>query len=66
MPASAARVSGSRPGLPAAVPCAARPSTGFVHPDGACRCFVGGPPPEFAPSIAIATAPEQLMHRLAG
>ena len=30
------------------VPCAARPSTGFVHLDGPCRCFVGGPPPEFA------------------
>jgi len=28
-------------------PCAARPSTGFVHLDGPCRCFVGGPPPEF-------------------
>ena len=33
-----------------AVPCAARPSTGFLHLDGACRCFVGGPPPEFAPA----------------
>lgn len=32
------------------VPCAARPSTGFVHLDGPCRCFVGGPAPEFAPS----------------
>ncbi len=32
-----------------AVPCAARPSTGFVHLDGPCRCFVGGPAPEFAP-----------------
>ncbi len=30
--------------------CAARPSTGFVHRDGACRCFAGGPAPEFAPS----------------
>lgn len=30
------------------VPCAARPSTGFVHLDGPCRCFFGGPPPEFA------------------
>jgi len=28
-------------------PCVARPSTGFVHLDGPCRCFVGGPPPEF-------------------
>ncbi len=34
------------------VPCAARPSTGFVHLDGPCHCFVGGPPPEFAPSTA--------------
>ncbi|MCV2394960.1 hypothetical protein OEB99_11640 [Actinotalea sp. M2MS4P-6] len=34
----------------AVVPCAARPSTGFVHLDGPCRCFVGGPAPEFAPS----------------
>jgi len=32
-----------------AVPCAARPSTAFVHLDGACHCFVGGPAPEFAP-----------------
>lgn len=30
-----------------AVPCAARPSTAFVHRDGPCRCFVGGPAPEF-------------------
>lgn len=35
---------------PAPVPCAARPSTGFVHRDGACRCFTGGPAPELAPS----------------
>lgn len=35
---------------PVAVPCAARPSTGFVHLDGPCRCFAGGPAPEFAPS----------------
>lgn len=35
---------------PAPVPCAARPSTGFIHRDGACRCFTGGPAPEFAPS----------------
>jgi len=27
------------------VPCAARPSTGYVHLDGACRCFAGGPAP---------------------
>ncbi|HWS57747.1 MAG TPA: hypothetical protein VN257_04350, partial [Actinotalea sp.] len=32
-----------------AVPCAARPSTGFVHLDGPCHCFAGGPAPEFAP-----------------
>ena len=30
------------------VPCAARPSTGFIHLDGPCRCFFGGPAPEFA------------------
>lgn len=34
---------------PTPVPCAARPSTGFVHLDGPCRCFFGGPAPEFAP-----------------
>lgn len=33
---------------PAAIPCAARPSTGFVHRDGRCLCFAGGPAPEFA------------------
>lgn len=31
------------------VPCAARPSTGFWHLDGPCRCFFGGPAPEFVP-----------------
>lgn len=30
-----------------AVHCVARPSTGFVHRDGPCRCFTGGPAPEF-------------------
>ncbi|MCU1432261.1 MAG: hypothetical protein JWP95_1366 [Actinotalea sp.] len=30
-----------------AVPCLARPSTGFFHPDGRCECFFGGPAPEF-------------------
>jgi hypothetical protein len=35
----------------APVPCAARPSTGFVHRDGACRCFVGGPAPEFPRAV---------------
>lgn len=40
-----------------AVPCAARPSTGFIHPEGACRCFVGGPPPQFAPAqVPLRTA----------
>lgn len=29
------------------VPCAARPSTSFRHLDGPCRCFFGGPAPEF-------------------
>jgi hypothetical protein len=32
------------------VPCAARPSTGFMHLDGPCRCFAGGPAPEFPPA----------------
>lgn len=35
------------------VPCAARPSTGFVHLDGPCRCFAGGPAPEFAPMVHL-------------
>ncbi|WP_225755071.1 hypothetical protein [Actinotalea sp. Marseille-Q4924] len=38
------------PSAAMAVPCAARPSTRFVHRDGPCRCFVGGPAPEFPPS----------------
>ena len=29
------------------VPCAARPSTRYRHLDGPCRCFVGGPAPEY-------------------
>lgn len=29
-------------------PCLARPHAGLVHPDGACRCFTGGPAPEHA------------------
>lgn len=37
------------------VPCAARPGTTLWHLDGPCRCFVGGPPPEFAPSTATPT-----------
>ena len=32
------------------IPCAARPSTGFLHLDGPCQCFFGGPAPEFAPA----------------
>ncbi|MFS0705981.1 hypothetical protein AB6N23_15830 [Cellulomonas sp. 179-A 9B4 NHS] len=36
------------------VPCAARPGTTLWHLDGPCRCFVGGPAPEFAPSTARA------------
>ncbi|WP_024285775.1 hypothetical protein [Cellulomonas sp. KRMCY2] len=40
-----------------AVPCAARPSTGFVHLDGPCRCFFGGPAPEFAPLSDLAALP---------
>lgn len=35
------------------VPCAARPSTGFLHLDGQCRCFFGGPAPEFAPAALV-------------
>lgn len=34
-----------------AAPCAARPGTGFVHRDGRCRCFTGGPPPEFPAAV---------------
>lgn len=36
----------------AGVPCAARPSTRYRHLDGPCRCFVGGPAPEFPPAAA--------------
>lgn len=39
-----------------AVPCAARPGTALRHLDGPCRCFVGGPAPEFAPSGGRPTA----------
>lgn len=39
-----------------AVPCAARPSTQFVHRDGPCRCFVGGPAPEFPPTLGFRAA----------
>ena len=27
------------------VPCVARPGTDYRHPEGACRCFTGGPAP---------------------
>lgn len=40
------------------VPCAARPGTGFVHLDGECRCFVGGPAPEFPPAEGSPDLPE--------
>ncbi|MDO8106562.1 hypothetical protein Q6348_05055 [Isoptericola sp. b441] len=49
----AAPVDERRPVL-TVVPCAARPSTGFVHLDGPCRCFTGGPAPEFAPVERLA------------
>ncbi len=35
--------------IPAAALCAARPHSGLMHFDGTCRCFFGGPAPEFAP-----------------
>ncbi|KGM08863.1 hypothetical protein [Cellulomonas bogoriensis] len=38
------------------VPCAARPSTKFVHLDGPCACFFGGPAPEF-PEVTPLTRP---------
>lgn len=37
----------AEPGAPQ--PCLARPHAGLVHPDGACRCFTGGPAPEHGP-----------------
>jgi hypothetical protein len=41
-----------------AVPCAANPATGggqYVHPEGTCACFRGGPAPVWvsAPEIAV-------------
>ena len=48
-----------------AVPCAARPSTGFVHLDGPCHCFIGGPPPEFSPSTAMTSDLTDLLRRTA-
>ena len=41
-------MSGTRSGAVAPVPCAAHPYTSLVHVDGPCRCFAGGPPPEYA------------------
>lgn len=38
------------------VPCVARPSTRYVHRDGPCRCFAGGPAPEFPASTDPARA----------
>lgn len=37
-------------------PCVARPYAGWVHPDGPCRCFVGGPAPEREPEQALGVA----------
>ncbi|UCN14847.1 MULTISPECIES: hypothetical protein [Cellulomonas] len=50
--ARAARPADDRAAGPCAgaVPCAARPGTPLHHPDGACRCFAGGPRPEFLPT----------------
>lgn len=45
--ALASLAAGPAPGPVVGVPCAARPSTAYRHLDGACRCFVGGPPPEY-------------------
>jgi len=39
------------------VPCAARPSTGFFHPEGRCECFFGGPPPQFPFTAGAAPTP---------
>jgi hypothetical protein len=51
----------SRPGSTEAetgpVPCAAGPGTGaaqYVHPEGICACFWGGPAPVRAPAPEIA------------
>ena len=41
---------------PLVVPCAARPSTAFVHLDGPCRCFVRGPRPQLAPAWGLRPA----------
>lgn len=41
------RAGGRRTPQPA--PCAAHPHSGLMHFDGTCRCFFGGPAPEFAP-----------------
>lgn len=29
------------------MPCTAHPGTHLVHLDGPCRCFFGGPAPEY-------------------
>lgn len=43
---------------PTPMPCAAKPSDGtaqYVHPEGACACFHGGPAPVrvLAPELAV-------------
>lgn len=55
------RATGS--GIP--VPCVARPSSLLWHLDGACRCFFGGPAPEFAPSYSAVVAAAQAAARAA-
>lgn len=50
-------MSGARAGTPGPVPCARRPYASLVHLDGPCRCFIGGPPPEFAASASRAPSP---------
>ena len=47
-------------------PCEARPSTGFHHPDGKCRCFTGGPAPEFGPTRYGLGHPESVNGREKG
>lgn len=41
---------------PVPVPCAARPGTRFMHDDGPCRCFFGGPAPLFPPTRGLRPA----------
>lgn len=45
----------TRPGRTGLTPCAARPSTDFVHPEGRCGCFFGGPAPVLAPRTLAAS-----------